>query len=306
MPSIKIKFTLADTEYFNLDRYIVNLYDAEKDELNTYYEPNVKDTIEYNSFDEIVGLDNYNDIEYIDCVNRSYEKHGIISIRDTDDDDEKKKMKSECVKLPENLPENLKILQCEHNELDGLPELPDRLEELYCGLNCYKEPIKSFPSTLKVLNGVWSDFIDEATELPESLIYLNCGENRLLCDCRTTPELPKKLAVLINNYNYTETIDIPDSLLVLNIDTCCFKVPPTMPDTLLYLQCGHVVFSDIKTSDIKLPAQLEYFIADSNCWDELPDYLPDSLKVIDVSCNGFRDDYIECYEGMDNLIKFIT
>ena len=62
---------------------------------------------DYNSFEEIVKLDNYNDIIYLDCYNNNLSS------------------------LPE-LPNSLKFLYCSNNNLSNLPELPNSLFTLYC------------------------------------------------------------------------------------------------------------------------------------------------------------------------------
>ena len=67
----------------------------------------------YNSFDELLKLENYNDIYKIDC--------------------------HECnlTELP-TLPKNLVELNCEHNKLAKLPELPSTLSSLTCCNNQLK------------------------------------------------------------------------------------------------------------------------------------------------------------------------
>ena len=64
----------------------------------------------YNSFEEIIKLDNYNDIIYLDCWGSS------------------------LFSLPE-LPNSLQVLWCNYNNLSSLPELPNSLERLYCATN---------------------------------------------------------------------------------------------------------------------------------------------------------------------------
>ena len=64
----------------------------------------------YNSFEEILKLDNYNDITYMDCSNMSLSS------------------------LPE-LPNSLEELWCNKNILSSLPELPNTLIYLVCSDN---------------------------------------------------------------------------------------------------------------------------------------------------------------------------
>ena len=64
----------------------------------------------YNYFEEIIKLDNYNDIIYINCRLQS------------------------LIRLPE-LPKLLEYFNCSYNSLSSLPELPNSLIELYCSYN---------------------------------------------------------------------------------------------------------------------------------------------------------------------------
>ena len=64
----------------------------------------------YNSFEEILKLDNYNNINYIDC------SHNYL------------------YNIPE-LPNSLIKLYCDNNILSNLPNLPNSLTYLRCGHN---------------------------------------------------------------------------------------------------------------------------------------------------------------------------
>ena len=97
---------------------------------------------QYNSFKEILKLDNYNDIIYIWCVNNS------LSI------------------LPE-LPNSLEIFWCVNNSLSILPELPNSLIELYCCANKLSS-LPKLPNSLEIL---WcsSNNLSSLPELPNLL-----------------------------------------------------------------------------------------------------------------------------------------
>ena len=71
--------------------------------------------INYNSFEELIKLDNYNDIIYLKC---SYNK---------------------LTSLP-TLPSSLEELICRSNNLTSLPILPSSLEEL----SCWNNPIDKY------------------------------------------------------------------------------------------------------------------------------------------------------------------
>ena len=82
----------------------------------------------YNSFEEILKLDNYNDIDYIDC------SHNWL------------------VNLPE-LPNSLQYFICSNNNLSSLPELPYLLIYLYCSNN----NIYSLPELPNLLADMYYD-----------------------------------------------------------------------------------------------------------------------------------------------------
>ena len=65
--------------------------------------------IESYSFEDLTQLENYNDVEYINC-------------------------RTNLTVLPE-LPSGLKYLNCTGNQLTVLPELPPGLKTLHCSQN---------------------------------------------------------------------------------------------------------------------------------------------------------------------------
>lgn len=92
------------------------------------------------------------------------------------------------------LPENLKIIFCEHNKLTELSGLPDTLIDLFCGDN----KLTKLPT------------------LPAGLDTLACGNNQLI----SIPTLPKKLRGLsCFNNKLTRLPDLPMTLLYLNCET---------------------------------------------------------------------------------------
>jgi Leucine-rich repeat (LRR) protein len=133
-----------------------------------------EDKIKFNVFKEIINLNNYDDIIYIQCEFM------------------------QLTKLP-ILPKNLKELYCSYNKLTKLPILPKKLEVLYCTCNkinilenilpnslillqcghnkLTKLPI--LPKNLKILNCSFNLLNILEYELPNTLEYFNCSNNQL-------------------------------------------------------------------------------------------------------------------------------
>jgi hypothetical protein len=121
----------------------------------------------YNSFKEILKLDNYNDIIYIDYS---------------------------CDKLSSlpKLPNSLQRLHCEYNNLSILPELPNSLTELYCHYN----NLSSLPELPNSLIQLYCDhnMLSSLPELPHSLTHTSCNCNNL----SSLPQIPNSLT----HFNY--------------------------------------------------------------------------------------------------------
>ena len=91
------------------------------------------------------------------------------------------------------LPENVRILFCERNNLTELPDLPDTLIDLFCGDN----KLTRLPT------------------LPADLDTLSCSNNNLI----RVPTLPKKLRGLsCSNNELTRLPHLPMSLLHLDCE----------------------------------------------------------------------------------------
>ena len=115
----------------------------------------------YSSFKEILKLDNYDDIIYINCYNSLYN-------------------------LP-SLPNSLQILYCAYNNLSNLPKLPNSLIQLQCHYN----HLSYLPKLPNSLTNLWcySNKISNLPELPNSLNMLCCWDNRL----SSLPHFPNSL-----------------------------------------------------------------------------------------------------------------
>ena len=116
----------------------------------------------YNNFEEILILDNYNDIIYIDCCRNNISN------------------------LPE-LPNSLTHLWCYNNNLSNLPKLPNSLTYLHCGYN----NLSSLPELPNILTKLYchNNNLSNFPELPNSLQILWCVHNNL----SSLPNLPNSL-----------------------------------------------------------------------------------------------------------------
>ena len=113
---------------------------------------------EYNSFDQITQLDNYDEIIYINWHNN--------------------KLSS----LPQ-LPNSLEILHCFNNNLSSLPKLPNSLKILYC----YNDPIYNYIA--KYFNNDWEkyrEFQHKIHNMTMKVFANKIGEWYL--ECKYNPE----------------------------------------------------------------------------------------------------------------------
>ena len=142
----------------------------------------------YNSFNEILNLDNYNKITYLDC-----DDNNLTSLPELPES----LMDMNCsfnnlTSLPK-LPKSLKWLSCHHNNLTSLPELSKSLEYLYCSFN----KLTSLPKLPK--SGlVWSaKNLTSVLVYQKSLIEFSCTSNKLT----SLPKLPKSLKYFLCDNN---------------------------------------------------------------------------------------------------------
>ena len=124
----------------------------------------------YNSFEEIVDLENYNEIIYINCWS------------------------NKLFNIPK-LPNSLKILKCYNNKLSRLPDLPNSLTELHCESNNLSN-LPELPNTLDYID-CSSNKLISLPELPNSLENIYCDYNKI----SSLPKLPDSLTGLWCGYN---------------------------------------------------------------------------------------------------------
>jgi len=131
---------------------------------------------DYESFNEILNLDNYNKIIGLDCSNNN------------------------LTNLPE-LPESLTHLYCYNNNLTSLPKLPKSLIKLWC-FNNNSTSLPELPKSLTHLFCV-NNNLKRLPELPESLRFLHCYNNNLPIQLNKLPqETMKEYIKRCNEYYY--------------------------------------------------------------------------------------------------------
>jgi hypothetical protein len=140
----------------------------------------------YDSFEEILKLENYNDIILINCSDYNLSNLPVLPV----------------------LPNSLKQLICCSNNLSSLPELPNSLEILECGYNNISS-LPELPNSLKSLSCT-SNNLSNLPELPKFLEILYCSHNNL----SNLPELPNSLITLCCNCNNLSSLPkLPNSLI---------------------------------------------------------------------------------------------
>jgi uncharacterized repeat protein (TIGR01451 family) len=212
--------------------------------------------------------------------------------------------------------DSLKTLDCSHQALTFLPQLPatlrylnikqsnyittvvlpPMLDTLLCRDNNLLN-ITSFPSTLRYIDISWCSQTS-LPSLPDSLRYLNCAQNNLtslpvlpqaitFIDCSenditSLPALPSSLQELYCHHNQIASLPSLSSLVSLY----CNNNPtlaslPALPASLENLSCGGTLISTIPT----LPSGLKLLACGGMGITVLPG-LPSSLTSLACVSSG--------------------
>ena len=182
--------------------------------------------------------------------------------------------------LPENLPEQLQILNVSNNELTSLPQrMPVQLQELDVSYNQLLSLPKNLPEQLQILN-VSDNQLTSLPEMPDQLQKLDASHNQLT----SLPEnLPEQLQILnISNNELTSLPEMPDQLQKL--DAACNQLtslPENLPASLQKLNVSH---NELTSLPQRMPVQLQALDAIDNRLTSLPE-MPDQLQELDVFLN---------------------
>lgn len=217
--------------------------------------------------------------------------------------------------LPSPLPDSLKTLVCDHNNLLSLPVLSNSIVVLYCRYN----PLSTLPNLPSTLISLSCDNCQLSTlpSLPINLYSLSCSHNQLVT--LPGPYLPwlnslkcdyNQLSTIPNFANQTGSINMinlshnPISSLpplpALYITTLDFSYTslftfPVLPNTVNYLHCEGNSYSSLPP----LPNSLKLYCSHNNL-SSLP-ALPIFLNYLDCSYNQLTSlptlqyvDYLDC------------
>ena len=125
-----------------------------------------------------------------------------------------------------NLPQNLKELYCDNNQLTSLPTLPQNLKKLYC----YNNQLTSLPT------------------LPQNLEILGCYDNQLAC----LPTLPQNLKELYCYDNQLACLPtLPQNLKELDCSNNKLTLLPLLPQNLEELYCvNNPIYKIVKSNTL--------------------------------------------------------
>lgn len=193
---------------------------------------------------------------------------------------------------------NLTNLDCNNNQLDSLPSLPNSLTTLKCYSNqltrlpntlptnllfceCNNNQLDSLPPlplNLVTLKCYSNNLTHLPTTLPTNLTYFDCSYNQL----DSLPSLPNSITNLDCNYNQLDSLpSLPSNLTYLNCGNNQLKhLSTNLPTTLVSLDCS---FNQIKYIPV-LPNNLEALYCGNNEFLSLP-VLSDSLKTLECNNN---------------------
>jgi len=174
-----------------------------------------ENVIEYNNFDKIKRLTNYNDIVYINCYDNQLT--GLPSVLPASLQ-VLNCIHNQLTELPSNLPASLQELYCNNNQLTGLPSvLPASLQIFDCSCNYLTELPSNLPVSLQKLYCENNHLTKLPSDLPASLQELNCGSNYLT---ELPSNLPASLQIFDCSYNYLTELpsNLPVSLQKLNCE----------------------------------------------------------------------------------------
>ena len=188
--------------------------------------------------------------------------------------------------------QNLKHLECNDNQLTQLPvfyesnDTASGLSELECAHNLLLQ-LPNLPSSLTKLNCSYNQ-IHVLPDLPTNLTKLNCSFNQLFGLPNLNVNLRKLNCASNPIIGSLANIVLPDSLRYFYCFNCQItNFPPTLPPRLKEFMCSHNPLVSLPN----LPDTLKILNCTDNGLTVLPD-LPNSLRVLFCRGNNFDDQSI--------------
>lgn len=188
--------------------------------------------------------------------------------------------------------ENLSFLNCSHNSITSLPDLPLSLEYLYCGYNQLASIPELPPSFLRL--GCESNQLVTLPNFPGTMFSLGCYNNQLT----SLPTLPNGFVFLDCSSNPLNTLNsLPSTIVSLSCVDNQLSVLPELPANLNVLYCGNNQLDSLP----ELPQSLYFLSCANNSLSELPE-LPSSLNILVCSQNGITSLPSVLPNGLEMLI----
>ena len=207
-------------------------------------EVDIKDYIKFDDFGGLFGDDNYLKKSIPDNVvivgkvcdftinHTKYDKLDLSNVECNEIKYENQKGNSIKNHI---LPNTLKFLHCENNQLTSLPDhLPDSLIVLYCENNQLTSLPDHLPNSLENLCCDNNQLTSLPDHLPNSLQYKYCNDNQLI----TLPNLPNSIISLkCSNNQLTSIVHLkfPNSLERLFLSHNKIKIIPSLPENINFI-----------------------------------------------------------------------
>jgi len=244
--------------------------------------------IKYSLETKKISYNSFQEIEqlerYNDIVFINCSHNKLTSLPDLPNSLQKLWCQNNQLTLLPDLPDSLQELNCRNNKLTLLPDLPDSLQEL----NCYYNKLTSLPdlpNSLQILKCGYNKLIS-LPNLPDSLQKLWCQNNQLTLLPEHLPNSFQKLYCSDNQL--TSLPNIPNSLQKL----WCFKnkltLLPDLPNSLQELNCSYNKLTLLPD----LPKSLTQLYCDHNKLTSLPNSIIHCRNLQHINIEGNEIEYI--------------
>lgn len=180
---------------------------------------------------------------------------------------------------------NLHEIDCSHNRIETLDNLPKNLVKI----NCSNNHIRSLDN------------------LPEYLDQLNCSHNFII----GLTNLPQGLSMLDCSDNIIRVLSLPKFLKILNCSFNLLKILENIPLRIEEIYCTDNMICSISTESNYKLNNLRVLCCDNNRIQKINFLLFPSLEIVDCSCN-LLEELKDLPLGLrrvisnNNMIKFVS